>query len=326
MLRAVMALLLMLILGAMIITPFGPARVISGSMEPEILTGSTIMLIPSREIVRGDIIVFHPHELGREMIVHRVVDILPEGFITQGDASFYTDQEQGEPPVTIESVEGKVLVIGGEVPQIDYNTFIYFIAALCALLGIIWAASGMRLSKRRLRVKHIQSFVIVLCVVLLFFTTVMGSGAQTVNYLSSMNPGTRTDHVKVGEPGEIEFTGTNRSLIPTLVYVEGPVNQTAQLVLPFADFETAVEVPARNETGWFEISVQQFVYPVAMPPFIIDLLYRVSPYLAMIVVLSFIIAIIHIILRILEPWMPLSLMGGKRLSRSYRRLKRSLIS
>ncbi len=324
--RAVLIFLTISILGAMIITPFGPARVISGSMEPEIRTGSTIFLIPVKEVVLGDVIVFHPDKLGRELIVHRVVGETPEGFITKGDATTLTDQERGEPPVTLKRTVGKVVVINNEIPQIDYRTFLNLMMGLSVVLGIYWTVSGMRKRKRRLRVKHIQSFVLGLSIMVLVFTAILGSGTLTVSYLSSQNPGSRTDHVKVGEPGEMEFTGRNRSLIPALVYMEGPVNGTANLVLPLSEFKATLEVPPRDETGWFEMSIEQYTYPVAMPPFIIDALYRVSPYLAMIVVTSFTITLIYLTLRIMEPWMPLSILGGKRLSRSYRRFKRSLIS
>lgn len=326
MIRAVLIFSAIIIFGAMIITPFGPARVISGSMEPEIRTGSTIFLMPAKEIILGDVIVFHPDKLDSELIVHRVVEKTPEGFITRGDATSLTDQERGEPPVTKERIAGKVLVIHNKIPQIEYSTFIKLVMGLCAVLGISWAVSGAKFSKKRLRVKHIQSFALVVSIIAVFFTAILGSGAQSVSYLSSQNPGSRTDHIKVGEPGEMEFRGRNRSLIPALVYVEGPVCGTVQLVLPFSEFETTVEIPARDEIGWYEISIKQYTYPVAMPPHIIDFLYRVSPYLAMIVVASFTILLIYLTLRIVEPWLPLSMLGGKRLSRSYRRFKRSLIS
>jgi signal peptidase I len=326
MVRTVLAFMAVILLGAMIVTPFGPAHVISGSMEPEIRVGSTVLLYPATEIAVGDVIVYHPIGLGRELIVHRVIDVTAEGYITKGDAAAKTDQEMGEPPVHLDRIAGKVFVVGGSVIQSNYRTFVFTILGLCLIIAFIWAGASTRiLQKKRLRVKHVQVFILIFCAVIITFTMILGSGTEAVSFLASENPGTRTDHIKVGEPGEIEFFVSNRSLIPTLVYVEGPESVSSLFVLPLSTAETTVAVPAQEEPGWYELVVQKYSHPVLIPPVVIDLLYQLSPYLSMFTVLALMILIIYMILTTVEPWIPLSLLGGKSLTRSYRRLKRSLM-
>ncbi|MFO7951672.1 MAG: signal peptidase I [Bacillota bacterium] len=326
MFKNILALMAVILLGAMIITPFGPAHVISGSMEPEISAGSTIFLYPAAEIQTGDVIVFYPTGLDREMIVHRVVDETAEGFITRGDAAAKTDQEMGEPPIHIDRVTGKVLSVDGSIVQTNYRSFVLTTLGLCLVIAFFWAASSSKLlQKKRLRVKHVQLFILIFCGVILVFTMILGSGTEAVSFLASENPGTRTDHTRVGEPGEMKFTVSNRSVIPTLVYVEGPESVSSIFVLPLSTAETNVTIPARDEPGWYEISVNKYSHPAVLPPVVIDLLYRVSPYLSMLAVLALMIFIIYLILMTVEPWIPLSHLGGKSLVRSYRRLKRSFV-
>ena len=326
MLKTFLTFSVIILLGAMIITPFGPAHVISGSMEPEISAGSTIFLYPAADIATGDVIVFYPTGLDREMIVHRVVGETAEGFITRGDAAARTDQEMGEPPVHPDRVAGKVLAVGGTTVQLNYRNFVLTALGLCLFFAFFWTGSATKiLQKKRLRVKHVQLFVMIFCGIIIVFTMILGSGAESVSFLASENPGTRTDHTRVGEPGEMKFMVSNRSVIPTLVYVEGPESVSSIFVLPLSTAETTVVIPARSEPGWYELLVNKYSHPLLLPPVIIDLLYRVSPYLSMVTVLALMVFILYLVLMTVEPWIPLSHLGGKSLVRSYRRLKRSFV-
>ena len=326
MVRTLLTFMAIIVLGAMVVTPFGPAHVISGSMEPEIRVGSTVFLYPANQIIVGDVVVYHPTGLGREMIVHRVVDETAEGYITKGDAAAKTDQEMGEPPVPVERIAGKVLIVGGSVIQTNYRSLVLATLGISLIVAFIWAGANTRiLQKKRLRVKHVQLFILIFCAVIITFTMILGSGTEAVSFLASENPGTRTDHTRVGEQGEITFLVNNRSLIPSLVYVEGPVSVSSLFVLPFANAETTVAIPAQYEPGWYELVVRKYSHPVLIPPVVIDLLYQLSPYLSMFTVLAFMILVIYLILTTIEPWLPLSLLGGKALTRSFRRLKRSFM-
>ena len=92
--------------------PFGLWYVHSDSMQPEIKTDDGYILIRSKEYTLNDIITFKPQVLKDKYITHRIIDITDDGkFITKGDYNVSTDQEGGEPPIGIEQIVGKVLVI-----------------------------------------------------------------------------------------------------------------------------------------------------------------------------------------------------------------------
>lgn len=63
-----------------------PLTVMSGSMEPDIKTGSVAIietnLTDFNEIKRGDIIAF---DIGGSLVTHRAVDITEDGIVTKGD-------------------------------------------------------------------------------------------------------------------------------------------------------------------------------------------------------------------------------------------------
>ena len=65
--------------------------VLSGSMEPEIKTGSIIAAKPSSEYKIGDIITFNPVAAGKTPITHRIIEITVEQgnpiYTTKGDAN-----------------------------------------------------------------------------------------------------------------------------------------------------------------------------------------------------------------------------------------------
>ena len=102
-----------------VINIFGyrPVVVVSGSMEPDILTNSiSIMRYCSMEDISvGDIIMYHHPSLDIN-ITHRVVDIYENAngeiqYITQGDANNIEDST----PIIYENIEGKYI---GKIPQV----------------------------------------------------------------------------------------------------------------------------------------------------------------------------------------------------------------
>jgi len=70
--------------------------VVSGSMEPQLMTGSMVVTRPvePETIVTGDTITFRPTTAGENLITHRVIGIglnSPLYFQTKGDANDYPD-------------------------------------------------------------------------------------------------------------------------------------------------------------------------------------------------------------------------------------------
>lgn len=100
----------LLLLSVLILPPFFGIRVnavISGSMEPNIRTGSVVYIseAPFEEIREGDVITFRLKE-SNVQVTHRVVgrNDKKRFFMTKGDAN-----EQPDGPVTpYENVQGKV--------------------------------------------------------------------------------------------------------------------------------------------------------------------------------------------------------------------------
>ena len=93
-------------------------KVLSGSMEPTIKTGSVIMVKPVKEYKIGDIITFDLPTSGAEPITHRIYDIKTRDdalfYITKGDANNAPDMRE----IKKESIVGKTILT---IPFIVYG-------------------------------------------------------------------------------------------------------------------------------------------------------------------------------------------------------------
>ncbi len=112
---AIVALLAGQLLGQPILLGF----VETGSMEPTIETGDGFVAVPSQlagEPEPGDVVVFDAQEIeGGGLTTHRVVDETDQGYVTQGDANPFTDQDSAEPPVQDAQVVATALQVDGTV-------------------------------------------------------------------------------------------------------------------------------------------------------------------------------------------------------------------
>lgn len=83
--------------------PFGigASAVLSGSMEPEIMTGDLAVIISAEDYDIGDTVVYSS---GRELIIHRIIDINGETVVTKGDANNVNDS-----PIDKGSIKGKMI-------------------------------------------------------------------------------------------------------------------------------------------------------------------------------------------------------------------------
>ena len=114
--------ILALVAGQVLGQPMLFSYVTSGSMSPTIQEGDGFVVFPDQfagSIGEGDVIVFHAEEIqGGGLTTHRVVGQTDEGYITQGDANPFTDQDGGEPVVTDDKIVGVALQIGDRVVTI----------------------------------------------------------------------------------------------------------------------------------------------------------------------------------------------------------------
>lgn len=89
--KAMSVLLISFLMGIMALFILGirPYIVTSGSMEPEIMTGSLCLIDCNDKIPeKGDIIAY---KAGKITVIHRVTDISHEGYITKGDSNSIED-------------------------------------------------------------------------------------------------------------------------------------------------------------------------------------------------------------------------------------------
>lgn len=116
---------------------YGVAAVLSGSMEPTFSKGDLIFVKETDKIAVGDIVVYRS---GRELIVHRVVDLTGDRVTTQGDANNVPD-----PTFDRANVVGAVV---GWIPGVGTVVTLLKTPAACVLI-LVAAFLLIELSFRR---------------------------------------------------------------------------------------------------------------------------------------------------------------------------------
>jgi len=118
----VVGVLLALVAGSLLGTPILLSFVETGSMEPTIQTGDGFVVLPpavTGDPSTGDVVVFDARELeGGGLTTHRIVDETADGYITQGDANPFADQDDSEPPVSDDQIVAVAWQPNGEVVTI----------------------------------------------------------------------------------------------------------------------------------------------------------------------------------------------------------------
>lgn len=116
------------------------AVVLTGSMSGTIEPNDMIVSLRRKDYEVGDIITFAS---GNSTVTHRIIEILPEGYRTKGDANNTPD---GGDPVKKEAVVGKVVLI---IPKI--GSVVRFVQTpagiLCLFLGLFLIAELSNLLK-----------------------------------------------------------------------------------------------------------------------------------------------------------------------------------
>lgn len=108
--------------------------VLSGSMEPEIKTGSVLSIKEADDptsFQKGDVITFHAED--ELLITHRIMEVKQDGesYITKGDANNAPDKE----PVMAENIIG--FYTGLTIPYLGYILYFSNTSEGAALLLII---------------------------------------------------------------------------------------------------------------------------------------------------------------------------------------------
>ncbi len=124
---AAYVLVLALLVGSFAFFTLEYSRKVTGtSMFPTLEEGDLVVVwqTPASSINVGDIIVYNPPcSATGTSVIHRVVSLTGNGFITKGDNNFATDQGAGiaSGPVTPSCVEGKIIFV---VPYLEKLAFL----------------------------------------------------------------------------------------------------------------------------------------------------------------------------------------------------------
>jgi len=117
---AVLALVVGQVLGQPLLLSF----VTTGSMEPTLEPGDGFVAIPPElagDIGEGDVVTFDAEEIeGGGLTTHRIVEETDEGYVTQGDANPFTDQDGGEPIVQDPEIAAVAWQPGSDVLVLPY--------------------------------------------------------------------------------------------------------------------------------------------------------------------------------------------------------------
>lgn len=86
---------------------YKPFIIATGSMEPEYLTNSIVIISKDayEELEIGDVIAFKPEQLGGAGAMHRIVESTDQGFVTKGDNNDFNDDGY----VTADSYVGRAI-------------------------------------------------------------------------------------------------------------------------------------------------------------------------------------------------------------------------
>lgn len=252
---------LALVVGELLGQPLLLGYVATGSMEPTLAVGDGFIAVPTvlaGDIGPNDVITYDAQSLdGGGTTTHRVVGERAEGYITQGDANPFTDQDAGEPLVSNAQIHAVVLQLNGEVvvlPSLGTGATIIqngirsvtalFGVGAAGQIGVVTTGFGVILisgtliygfvtADRRRQTTRSTSrsdvmsgwLVVVGLIVILMLplmTTMMVPTETTTNRLLSMDASieTQSGQITAGETETFPFTVSNSQYIPKVVIVE----------------------------------------------------------------------------------------------------------
>lgn len=253
--------LVSLVLGQLLGQPILLGYVTTGSMEPTIDAGDGFVAIPSvtGEPEPGDVVTFEATELhDGGLTTHRIVGETEEGYITQGDANPFTDQDGGEPPVTEGQIVASALQVGDSVVTIPHlgtaamgiqsgleaeygavaSAFGFTTTpdgdgggAVLVGLGVVLVGLGVVFGSGRdvarstarenvLAVRVAIAGVLVIFVAVATIAMVVPAGVYEYELVSTTEPTDDPQVLAPGETGELTRTVDNAGFLPTVAIVE----------------------------------------------------------------------------------------------------------
>jgi signal peptidase len=261
---------------------------------------------------------------GGGLTTHRIVDETDAGYVTKGDANPFTDQSSSEPPVQPEQIVGVALTVGGSpvvIPHLGtpimaaadaaagvgsgsvpllgggvrHLAYLLFgLGVLAYGLSVLSESDGRRRPERRRstgRVFNATKLVVGLTICVMVVSTAgmaIASGSHAFPVISADTdaPGHRV--IESGTTETVEYTVRNRGLTPVSVFAEpseGAALRPRAFRLGPGDRATAtLSLTAPSETGYYQRFVTEHWYPGILPHRTIAGLYRVHPWLPVLLI------------------------------------------
>lgn len=128
---------------------YGSAVVLSGSMEPAMSEGDLILVSEHRAYEEGSVVVFQD---GRNLVVHRIVEMNESAITTKGDANNASDH-----PMDCSAVKGTVIaVLPGVGHLVNFIKTpagtIFFVAAAVILIELPYRRERRKDDEERQRI------------------------------------------------------------------------------------------------------------------------------------------------------------------------------
>jgi signal peptidase len=276
----------------------------SGSMTPTIDKGDLFLVNPfARNYDVGDIIVFHRSD---GWTVHRIFAVTDEGFLTKGDNNVATDQQNGQyPPVKVDEIAGKVIVVAGHPLVIrGGGTFIesarkrltnvYAIGLLLAIGAILTFSGGSKNRRRRKKrfvripLRSVYGLLSVFIIAGFLFVTVASWGTLAFSYSSTLAGGQRDGWYLPGSTFEQNLSVENRAVYPFYYFLSQKSSNVefldrTEFALPGRGTgEVMLRVHVPNETRVYSEEVTVRSYPAILPFSLVSALYALNPYLPLV--------------------------------------------
>jgi len=236
----------------------------TGSMSPTMEPGDGFVSVPAPlagDVEEGDVVVFRAEELqGGGLTTHRVVGETERGYVTQGDANPFTDQDGDEPPVKDAQIVAHALQVNGEVVTIpNLGTGVtalqdamgdaqrqlaaatgsrsllgaqgltYLLFGLSALLYVVDLllddGPGRDRSRSRDRDSGVSPGVVVAALAALLVVSataamVVPAGSEQFGVVSAEFDSENPTVIRQGESSTFDYPVANGGLVPVVAYLE----------------------------------------------------------------------------------------------------------
>ncbi|UWG46454.1 Signal peptidase I [Halanaeroarchaeum sp. HSR-CO] len=253
-----------LVVGQVLGTPILFGYVETGSMAPTMEAGDGFVAVPAAlagSPETGDVVTFRAEKLHEGgLTTHRIVGTTDRGYLTQGDANPFTDQDGDEPPVKDAQIVAVALQVGGQTVVLPHlgtgvtavqGAFEAVQRQVVALTGMRSLAGGQGLAyvvlglsialylvdlllsrgpsrERDRTVGHDDGvdgrlIVVGLAAMLVLSATaamVAPAGAQSIGVVSAEFESERPTVIPTGESKTLDYRIPNGGLVPVHVYLE----------------------------------------------------------------------------------------------------------